>query len=84
CLLHIGAATPLTLAVYLAALGLPFTVDGPAALLEALRQVSRHCSDAVSEAVRRRPARPAHLRDHRKDRERDSEKEHGACPPGTT
>ncbi|WP_067815394.1 helix-turn-helix transcriptional regulator [Actinomadura kijaniata] len=47
CLLHIGAATPLTLAVYLAALGLPFTVEGPAALLEALRQVSRHCAGAV-------------------------------------
>ncbi|GGQ19709.1 DNA-binding transcriptional regulator [Streptosporangium pseudovulgare] len=92
CLLHIGAATPLTLAVYLAALGLPFTVDGPAALLEALRQVSRHCADAVSGAVRRRPARPAHLRDHRKDRERDGgkerrrerEEERGTCPPGTT
>ncbi|WP_106428111.1 helix-turn-helix transcriptional regulator [Streptomyces somaliensis] len=47
CLLHIGAATPLALAVYLAALGLPFTVDGPAALREALRRVSRHCADAV-------------------------------------
>ncbi|MGP3956182.1 helix-turn-helix transcriptional regulator [Nonomuraea sp. 3N208] len=46
CLLHIGAATPLTLAVYLAALGLPFTVDGPAELLEALRQVARHCAAA--------------------------------------
>jgi predicted DNA-binding transcriptional regulator YafY len=47
CLLHIGAATPLTLAVYLAALGLPFTVDAPTALLEALRQVSRHCASAI-------------------------------------
>ncbi|WP_246148111.1 helix-turn-helix transcriptional regulator [Nonomuraea turkmeniaca] len=47
CLLHIGAATPLTLAVYLAALGLPFTVDGPAELLAALRQVARHCTGAV-------------------------------------
>ncbi|MEU9982203.1 YafY family protein [Streptomyces sp. NPDC050856] len=47
CLLHIGGATPLTLAVHLAALGLPFTVDAPTALLEALRQVSRHCANAV-------------------------------------
>ncbi|MEU3629378.1 YafY family protein [Streptomyces fradiae] len=47
CLLHIGAATPLRLAVYLAALGLPFSVEGPPELLDALRQVSRHCADAV-------------------------------------
>jgi predicted DNA-binding transcriptional regulator YafY len=48
CLLHIGAATPLTLAVYLAALGLPFTVTGPPELLEALRQVSRTCAAATA------------------------------------
>ncbi|WP_433544319.1 helix-turn-helix transcriptional regulator (plasmid) [Streptomyces sp. CA-294286] len=47
CLVHMGAATPLRLAVYLAALGLPFTVDHPPALLEALRQVSRHCEGAA-------------------------------------
>ncbi|MEZ3181266.1 YafY family transcriptional regulator [Streptomyces pimonensis] len=51
CLLHIGAAAPLTLAVYLAALGLPFTVDGPPALLEALRRMSQHCAGAVSPAT---------------------------------
>ncbi|WP_043631689.1 helix-turn-helix transcriptional regulator [Nonomuraea candida] len=49
CLLHIGAGTPLTLAVYLAALGLPFTVDGPGELLEALRQVAAHCGAATGD-----------------------------------
>ncbi|MEU9576867.1 helix-turn-helix transcriptional regulator [Streptomyces chilikensis] len=65
CLLHMGAATPLTLAVYLAALGLPFTVDGPPALLEALRQVSRHCADAVRTDTLPQPAAPTARRNAR-------------------
>ncbi|MEV4223828.1 transcriptional regulator [Nonomuraea sp. NPDC049725] len=46
CRLHIGAATPLALAVYLAALGLDFTVDGPADLLDQLAAISDRCSSA--------------------------------------
>ncbi|MEV4475315.1 MULTISPECIES: helix-turn-helix transcriptional regulator [Nonomuraea] len=48
CLLHIGAGTPLTLAVYLAALGLPFTVTEPPELLEALHQVATTCAGAFT------------------------------------
>lgn len=47
CLLHIGAATPLLLAVYLAALGVEFTVDGPAELLEQLITVATRCRSAT-------------------------------------
>ena len=47
CLLHIGAATPLLLAVYLAALGLDFTVDGPSELLEELDAVATRCAAAT-------------------------------------
>ncbi|MFG3437416.1 helix-turn-helix transcriptional regulator [Nonomuraea sp. NPDC047897] len=47
CLLHIGASTPLLLAVYLAALGLDFTVDGPPELLDQLRHVAARCTTAL-------------------------------------
>ncbi|MGB8997438.1 MAG: transcriptional regulator [Pseudonocardiaceae bacterium] len=47
CLLHIGAATPLLLAVYLAALGVEFTVDGPPELLEQLISVSARCRSSA-------------------------------------
>lgn len=46
CALHISASTPLLLAVYLAALGLDFSVDGPPELLDHLAEVARRCARA--------------------------------------
>ncbi|MGH3603604.1 MAG: hypothetical protein ACRDQI_06210 [Pseudonocardiaceae bacterium] len=57
CLLHIGAATPLLLAVYLAALGVEFTVDGPPELLEQLITVSTRCRPSARS--RNRSCKPA-------------------------
>ncbi|MFB4271033.1 helix-turn-helix transcriptional regulator [Nonomuraea sp. GTA35] len=50
CRLHMGAATPLALAVYLAALGFDFTVEGPPELLRELEGVAARCGSVGAPA----------------------------------
>lgn len=47
CRLHLAAPTPLVLAVYLTAIDLDFTVDGPPDLLAQLDQISTRCTEAL-------------------------------------